>query len=67
MKKIMWAIYTTKASKFPREIYDRSKDATCRLEELRKVGVRWGLIQRVELDFKKESAFDIYKHNYKRI
>lgn len=67
MKAIMYALYTTKASKMPRHIFMRAKDAKQYLADLKEGGVRWGIVERVEVTKIGAVAYDIFAHEYKRI
>ncbi len=50
----------------PRHIYARAKDAKSELFALRKVGITWGIIERVEVTKKNETAYDICHHEYRK-
>ena len=66
---MMWAVYTTKASKMPRAIYSRYTDAknSCRVWHESKIMKDYGVIVRVMVEKAKETYFTIYSHEYKKI
>lgn len=69
MKQLMWAVYTTEQSKMPRILCDRERDAKnyCRVWHESTVMKKYGLIQRVIVEWNEKGYFDIYHHEYRKI
>jgi len=70
MKKMMWAVYTTKASKMPRFICERYWDAKdyCRVWHESSNMKNYGVIERIMVE-KNEltGAYTLYHHEYTKI
>lgn len=62
MKRMMWAVYTTKASKMPRAMFFSRWGAEDYIK-----GVSWGVIVRVMVEKSEQGYFTIYHHEYRKI